>query len=406
VIKQEVDMKKTDINRRRLLKAGALGFACAPFLGGCASNPKKANEPPVAHPGPEEEDAHIRKHNILGRTGLKVSDISLGGATETPVLRYALDRGVNLYDTGEQYGQGQHERDLGQAFKGVRDQVIVITKHLHGFTRKITKKDFIDRFDASLQRLGSDYVDIAMIHHLADTSVLKNDDLLSGYEELKKAGKYRFFGFSTHDLEVVYEDAFASGLFDVMLMIYNSVQYPKRSEIITRAKELGIGVIAMKTMMGRQQDRIKELVNDRTTFSQAAMKWALTDQGVSSVLISMRTFEHIDEYLLASGKTLTPKDEEVLAKYVAAVDSEYCRIGCTACLENCPGRVAIGDIMRFGMYYENYGEEKKAVQEYAMLDSRQRAHPCLSCTGHCESACPHGLSIRERLVRYDDLLRV
>ena len=245
-----------------------------------------------------------------------------------------------------------------------------------------------------------------MIHHLADTSIVKNEDLVSGYEELRKAGKYRFLGFSTHDVEIVYKDAFASGLFDVMLMIYNSVQYPRRSEIITQAKELGIGVIAMKTMMGRQQDRIKALVNERTTFSQAAMKWALTDPGVSSVVISMRTFEHIDEYLLASGKTLAPRDEEVLEKYITAVDNEYCRIGCTACLKNCPQRVAIGDIMRFGMYYENYGEEKKAVQEYAALDARQRAYPCQSCTGLCEAACPHKLSIRDRLVRYNGLLRV
>jgi predicted aldo/keto reductase-like oxidoreductase len=191
-----------------------------------------------------------------------------------------------------------------------------------------------------------------------------------------------------------------------MMIIYNSVQNPQRSQHITRAKELGIGVIAMKTMMGREQDKIAELVDDRTTFAHAAMKWALTDEGVSSVVITMRTFEHIEEYLQASGKALTARDQEVLKKYVRAVDNRFCRIGCTACLASCPNRVAIPDIMRFGMYFENYGEEKKAMLEYAALRKQARAHYCEGCIGNCVSACPHGLQLKERLIRYDQLLRI
>lgn len=392
-------MKRSHINRRRFLKTGALGLAGAPLISGCSATRKDTTGEPL------EEEIRIRKYNVLGNTGLKVSDISLGGAREDSVLRYALDKGINLYDTAEQYFQGQHEADLGRAFKDVRDKVVVITKHLHGFTSKVSKKDVIDRFDASLQRMGFDYVDIAMLHHLADPKVLENEELLGAYEELKKAGKYRFLGFSTHDAEAVCQAAIDSGLFSAMLFIYNSVQYPNRSEWITKAKEKGIGVIAMKTMAGGQQDRIKELVHERSTFSQAAIKWALTDRSVASVCISMRTFEHIDEYLLASGRMLTPQDDEVLEKYAAAVDNEYCRIGCTACLASCPDRVAIGDIMRFGMYYENYGEEKKAMMEYAALEENHRAHPCRNCRGICESACPYKLSIRDRLVRYDGMLR-
>jgi predicted aldo/keto reductase-like oxidoreductase len=350
------------------------------------------------------KDARIVKYNRLGKTGLKVSDISLGGARDASVLHYALDRGVNLYDTAEQYFQGRHEADIGRAFKERRDEVVVITKHVHGLGSKITRQNVIDRFDASLSRMGWDYVDIAMIHHLADPEVLKNDDLMGAYETLKKAGKFRYFGFSTHDAEKVCDAAFATGLFEVMLLIYNSVQYPDRSEVITKAKEHDIGVLAMKTMAGRQQDRIKALVNERTTFSQAAIKWALADAGVTSVLISMRTFEHIDEYLLASGQKLTAEDNKVLAKYAAAVDNEYCRIGCTQCLASCPERVAIHDIMRFGMYFENYGEEKKAMFEYGMLAPERRARACAACTGVCEGACPHQLSIRERMMHYDRLL--
>jgi predicted aldo/keto reductase-like oxidoreductase len=281
---------------------------------------------------------------------------------------------------------------------------VVITKHLHGFTHEISRQDVVDRFDASLQRMGFDYVDIAMLHHLADPKTLENEELLRGYEDLRKAGKYRFFGFSTHDPELVCEAAFASDLFDVMLFIYNSVQYPQRSELITRAAGHGLGVMAMKTMAGGQQARIKELVNRRTTYSQAAIKWALTDPAVTSVLISMRTFEHVDQYLQASGQSLTATDQEVLDTYATAVDHEYCRIGCTSCMSSCSHRVAINDIMRYGMYHENYREEQRAALEYATLDPAHRADPCRACSGPCESACPHRLRVRDRLVRYHDLL--
>ena len=260
---------KDSMNRRRFLKAGALSITGAPLLAGCASSPKDGKCPSsetISDPTPETDPAktspgissatessespRILKFNPLGDTGLMVSDISLGGAREASVLRYALDRGVNLYDTAEQYFSGQHEADIGRAFRDVRDRVIVVTKHLHGMTHRITKKDVIDRFDASLKRMGFDYIDVAMIHHLDDPKTLENEELLDAYDALKRAGKYRFLGFSTHKAEDICPAAFDSGLFEVMLLIYNSVQYPDRSEMITRARELGIGVMAMKTMAG------------------------------------------------------------------------------------------------------------------------------------------------------------
>jgi predicted aldo/keto reductase-like oxidoreductase len=189
-----------------------------------------------------------------------------------------------------------------------------------------------------------------------------------------------------------------------MLFIYNSVHYPDRCEHITRAAANGIGVMAMKTMAGRQRDKIKALVDDRTTFSQAAIRWALTDPAVNTVTITMRTFEHVDEYLGASGTTLTGDDEKVLTAYARAVDNQYCRIGCSTCHASCPAQVAINDVMRCGMYYESYREEHKAMFEYASLDPARRAHPCRQCSAPCESACPHQLEIRRRLVRYHDVL--
>ena len=399
------------VNRRRFLAAGAAGLMGAHAVTHAAD---QEQEKPITGKDDlddldldflDEEQPKIRKYNVLGKTGLKVSDISLGSAREASVFHYALDRGINFFDTAEVYYQGRHETDLGKALRPVRDKVVVTTKHFHGNPKKITKKKVIEKFDKSLKRLGFDHVDIAMLHCVDKPELFACEELLAAYEELKKAGKYRHLGFSTHEAEKICPVAFATGLFEVMMVIYNSVQYPERSRMIDEARKKGIGVIAMKTMMGREQDRIAELVNERNTFSQAAIKWALTDPGVQNVVISMRTFEHVDEYLKASGGKLTDADQEVLKKYVKAVDDRYCRIGCGTCAAACPHRVAVNDVMRFGMYFENYGEEQRAMQDYARLRESRRAAPCATCEGMCGKACPHGLDVRDRLVRYDGLLR-
>jgi predicted aldo/keto reductase-like oxidoreductase len=392
------------MNRRKFLKAGALGALGAGTIGAMGAEGLGRTAPDEATG--TEEQPRIRKYNILGKTGLKVSDISMGIAREPSVYHFALDQGVNFFDTAETYYDGQHERDVGRAFKKLRDKVLITTKHHLDPRKPPTKKELIERFDKSLERLGFDYVDIAMWHMVEDEALFKNEEILSAYETLKKAGKFRFMGFSTHKADKICPPAYDSGLFSAVMLIYNSVQYPDRGKHMARAKELGIGTIAMKTMGGREQDHLTELAGKRTTYSQAAIKWALTDKDVDNVVITMRTFEHVEEYLQASGKKLTAQEEQVLKKYVKAVDHRYCRIGCTLCHASCPHDVAVNDIMRFGMYYENYGEEKKAMLEYASLAGARRADPCKACTGVCESACPHKLKIRDRLVKYDDILRL
>ena len=124
------------MDRRDFLKAGAMGLAGSSLLTGCTGARKELGTGPAVGGG-------VRKYNTLGRTGLKVSDVSLGAACEKPVLRYALDRGINLYDTAEQYHSGQHEAYIGEAFRDVRDQVIVVDKHVHGLAAEISRQDVI-----------------------------------------------------------------------------------------------------------------------------------------------------------------------------------------------------------------------------------------------------------------------
>src|SRR5512136_1733424 len=114
----------------------------------------------------ESSPPKIKKYNPLGKTGLKVSDVSFGAISlfEPNVLRYAYDCGINYFDTAEGYLRMKGETYVGQGLKGLRDKVIITTKHGQNFNQKIEKAAMLKRVEESLKRLQTDYIDVAMVH--------------------------------------------------------------------------------------------------------------------------------------------------------------------------------------------------------------------------------------------------
>jgi aryl-alcohol dehydrogenase-like predicted oxidoreductase len=307
--------------RRDFLKkapAAMVGFAAAAGAGGglsgiarvaWAGEPKNPEAGAPAGAGAAAkalgsgQSTVIRNYRPLGKTGLELSDISMGAAVDDAVIKYAFDCGINYFDTADSYYLGQGEEALGRAFKGMRDKVIISTKHMVEAT---WKKDFLmEKVNASLKRLGSDYVDMLFIQGVGDPALFKNEEIMSAYDELGKQGKYRFLCFSTHDTELVVPAAIESGLFSAALLMYVPGMFPKMEEMHTKLYEAGIGIIAMKVLRGGEGEHVLEKAKPGMTFAQSAIQWALQDKKISSVLISMRTFEHIDEYLKVSGSGLS-----------------------------------------------------------------------------------------------------
>jgi len=176
------------VNRRNFMQtlaSGVLGF-------GISKNIKASEDR-----GPfqsESSPSKIRKYNTLGKTGIKVPDVSCGAISffEPSVLRYAYDLGVTYFDTAESYMRGKSESLIGEALKDVRDKVAVTTKHGYSPRQKIKREDIIKRVEDSLKRMQSDYIDVAMIHGMSDFSFLKNEEIQAAYSQLKKDGKIRF----------------------------------------------------------------------------------------------------------------------------------------------------------------------------------------------------------------------
>ncbi len=92
----------------------------------------------------------------------------------------------------------------------------------------------------------------------------------------------------------------------------------------------------------------------------------------------------------------------LLRRYDAAIAGTYCVPHCGACLDRCPERLSIPDILHHRMCFEDYGWEKEGMHLYARLE--KQASVCASCSAQCTGACPVGIPIQERLVEAHRLL--
>ena len=390
------------LNRRNFLTTLASGV-----LGLGVAGRAKA-EPGGTRPGQGGASTpKIGKFNPLGKTGLKVSDVSFGAISlfESNVLRYAHECGVNYFDTAEGYLRGRGEIYVGQGLKEVRDKVIITTKHPLDFRQKIDKASLITRVEESLKRLQSDYVDVTMAHGIDDlTPLLNNQEVLSAYDQLKKDGKVRFTGFSTHNAKVTLKQALDMDFAQVVLVMYNHMEGKEIEPLIKAARAKGIGTVAMKIFAGGMQGSLKSMVSPEVSYPQAAIRWVMSNPDVDTCIPTFSSYSHVEEYVAASGKPLDRAALAMIGRYQEQAHGLYCRVSCKECLSACPRNVAVNDVLRYAMYFEHYRMEKMAMDHYAEMEEDRKPLGCADCAGHCERACPYGLKVRPRLLHSHDIL--
>jgi len=381
------------------IASGAVGLGVAGRL--------RAGAPEAPARGQDAPTPKVKKYNDLGRTGLKVSDVSFGAISlfEPNVLRYAYDCGVTYFDTAESYLRMKGEAYVGQGLKGIRDKVAITTKHGLNFGRKIEKAALVKRVEDSLKRLQTDHIDVAMVHSIEDlTPLLKSDEVLGAYDELKKAGKVRFTGFSTHNAKLTLKQALETEFPQVILTIYNHMEGPAIEPLVKAVRAKGIGTVAMKVFAGNQQGNLKGMVGPKMSYPQAAIRWVLANSDFDTCIPTMSSYSHVEEYVAASGQTLDRAALEMIARYREQASSRYCRVSCSECLAACPANVAVNDVLRYAMYHEDYGMERMAADHYAELEPGRKPLGCAACAAPCEAACPHGLPVRARLLHAHDIL--
>ena len=370
--------------------------------------------PPTEADAPQAEWAGsvVRATRPLGKTGWNMSDISFGTAhvRDADVIRAAIDRGVNYFDTSPDYSDAESERVVGEGIRGRRDKVFVASKfctpdgHLAADSSVGT---IVTAVEGSLKRLGTDYLDLCHIHACNDLERLMAPTFHEAFDRLKEQGKVRFLGVSSHtpELETVMNAAVDSGRFHVVMVAYNFNNWPDLSNILNKAHERGVGFVAMKTLKGAYHTVLADFTpTERLSFTQAAFKWVHSNEKVSGLVVSMSKVSQLDEYLYASGKKLEPGDLALLHRYDELVARQYCRPGCGECLDACPAGLPIDDVLRYSMYYEGYGSERVAMAKYQRLDASRQASVCADCSAPCQGACPFELPIRDRMSKAHRLL--
>jgi uncharacterized protein len=375
-------------------------------------------EVPFTHPEWKEawKGSRVQRYRRFGRTGWNVSDIVLGtgrisGEDGEQIGRLAIERGVNYFDTSPDYSGAGSENAMGKAIRSVpRDEIFIASKFCtpHGHLQAGTPvAKYVEAVEGSLARLGTDYIDLCHIHSVDEIDRLMDPNVHEAFDRLKEAGKVRFLGFSTHtpNLVEVVSTGIESDRFDVVMLAYHHGIWPQIPELVRRARtERDMGVVAMKTLKGAKHRGLLDFQPYADSYAQAALKWALSNEDVSCAVISFFELQHVDEYLSASGKKLTPADLAVLGEYDRQIAGSYCGPHCGACLSSCPEGLPIHDVLRHRMYFEDYRWEKEGIQRYAAL--AQNASVCAGCSGPCLGSCPVGVDIPSRMRGAHELLTI
>ena len=349
--------------------------------------------------------SRVVSYRRLGRTEARVSDISIGSGSSTggrqrpEVVREAIDRGINYFDTAPDYSEAGSETRFGEAMKGVRDQMFLATKfctpqgHLPPGS---AVEDYVEAVNGSLGRLQTDHVDLVHIHSCDSVERLLDENAHEAFDRLKEQGKVRFLGVSTHtpNLIEVANAAIDSDRFDVMMLAYHFGAWPGLADVIDRAAARDIGIVAMKTLRGSMHHGLSWSQRERESFTQASFKWVLSNPSVSCLVISLWNSGQLDEFLYASGRAPDAADIAVLERYQELTAGRHCRQHCGLCLSSCPEGVPIDDVLRHRMYFEDLGAEKEAMRLYSQLSVQ--ADACTGCAAPCLGACPDGIDIPDR----------
>ncbi len=328
----------------------------------------------------------------LGKTGLKVSRVGIGGIPiqrppfdeAVKVIQHAIDLGVSFIDTS--LGYGDSEIRIGKAIADRREEVIVATK---GSWRD--KKSAEECIERSLKRLETDYIDIWQFHGVNTLEgyegVLGPNGAMEAAREALEAGKIHHIGISSHSPDVA-KKAVTSGHFETIQFPFNFVARELAEELVPLTRKHNVGFIAMKPFAGGMLRKADLAIKYLLQFENV-----IPDPGIERI----EEIEEIVDIVDNRSWELTPQEWEEIEEIRARVGTRFCR-RCRYCMP-CPQEVEIQPLMTLPLLWELWPLDlclsEDSIGGYAK-HAVESAKNCIQC-GECEEKCPYDLPIREMI---------
>jgi predicted aldo/keto reductase-like oxidoreductase len=410
----EVDMKGqgTNVTRRGFLTTAMAGVFSMGVLGTARAADQAA----------ETEKSGGRKggaimHRVLGRTKLRLPIVGMGvmNANNPELIQASYELGIRHFDTAAYYQYGRNEQMVGSVINrmGVRDDVVIATKVFTPLERRgcdevRSKEKLIGALEGSLERLKTDYVDILYVHNVSDPAEVSDGAVMDAMESLKRQGKVRFAGVSTHErMAEVVEAVADSGFYDVVLTSINFTMADDTALLaaIEHAASKGVGVVAMKTQAGGHRFPDEEIRKKyaNATIATAALKWALRNEHITTAIPGYTVYEHMEQdFSVARGLEYTAEEKAFLADNEIAVGMGFCR-QCRVCMRTCPRGVDIPALMRTHMYaaqYANFHHARATLDEVPRGRGLDACTACRACTARCVRAVDIARNIEELKLIY------
>ena len=454
-----------NISRRSFIKAlGGGAAAAAPLLAACTGDKKPSAA--AAHEPQKGKMTYRTNHNtgdrvsILGYGMMRLPVVGQGTGREThdaPIdqdmvnreVDYALEHGVNYFDTSPAYCRGLSERATGIALsRHDRSKYYVATKMSNFSPDTWPREASQQMFENSLKELQVDYVDYLLLHSIGQgsdplamfNSRYMDNGILDWLVEQKRRGRIRNIGFSYHGDVKIYDMLLRwhdEGRYhwDFVQIELNYLDWNYADEINKRntdavylygeLQKRNIPAIIMEPLLGGRLVRVPDFVVQKMkqreperSVASWAIRFAATPPGVLTVLSGMTHMEDLKDNLLSTAplKSLT-KDEDAFLMEIADDIYNLKTIPCNECnyCMPCPYGIDIpgvlshynkciadGNLPNRGAIDPDYRRERRAFlvgYDRAVPRLRQAAH-CIGC-GQCIDHCPQGIDIPKEMQRLD-----
>jgi predicted aldo/keto reductase-like oxidoreductase len=399
------------VDRRTFLETGAALLAAGSAVPGVAEAQARTSAEPANKVGP----LPTRK---LGKTGVDVSILNLGTWKSVGldrILRYAWANGIRYVDTAKNYGSEPAIGRWLQAIPETRKDLFLVTKDVPR-----TPRELIAKLDERLADLQTDYVDLIFIHALGDHHIeqdlewAKSKEFKETAEAIRKSGKARFVGFSSHHKRKaeILQNAAEAGFVDAIMLQFTP--WLEKDVPLNRALDAchkrGIGLISMKQVAGHGEldqvpKKVPFLLERGLTPYQALLHAIWSDERISSACVSMRNTSQVRENAEAARSYQPMKKAEIEQLRDACLASRP--TFCADCDGRC-GRAAgttadLGNLTRLLTYHDHHGYRGEAKRLYSLMPEEARSWQSADLEA-ARRACPGNLDFASLLPRVDKIL--